>query len=353
MEILENQFRGGGMSLGENVPFPSTNIGAVRALLSHCPAAKETPLEQAESLAQSAGVGAMHVKDERHRMGLGSFKALGAAYVIACDAAEAAGDGLPDETTLSGRTYITASAGNHGLSVAAGARIFGAKAIVFLSENVPEAFKGRLEALGATVYVEGSDYQQSMDAAMAMGEEQGFTLLSDTSWDAYLEPPHPLTEGYLAMSGEAVEQLGTTPTHIFLQAGVGGLACSVAAYARHVWGDEPMIVVVEPTEAPALHHSIHEGRLATSSGGVSSMGRLDCKEASLIALNGLARDADYFMLLSDEEVENELPLLAGSGLETSPSGGAGLVGALVAGRAGELGLNKDSVVLTCLSEGPA
>ena len=36
------------------------------------------------------------------------------------------------------------------------------------------------------------------------------------------------------------------------------------------------------------------------------MGRLDQAEAS-VALNGLARDADRFVLLSDDEVEDVMP----------------------------------------------
>ena len=71
--------------------------------------------------------GNLWVKDERERMGLGSFKALGAAYVIASDAQSLTES--PCSTTLEGKTYVTASAGNHGLSLAAGAKIFGAKAI--------------------------------------------------------------------------------------------------------------------------------------------------------------------------------------------------------------------------------
>ena len=48
----------------------------------------------------------------------------------------------------------------------------------------------------------------------------------------------------------------------------------------------------------------------------------------MIALNGLARDADGFILLSDTQVEQQMPVLAEYGLATTPSGGAGLVAAM-------------------------
>ena len=97
----------------------------------------------------------------RGRMGLGSFKALGAAYVIAHEA---------QLGSLEGRTYVTASAGNHGMSVAAGAKVFGAKSVIYLSETVPAVFADRLREKGAEVVIEGSDYEASMAGAQAAAE---------------------------------------------------------------------------------------------------------------------------------------------------------------------------------------
>ena len=71
------------------IPFPSVDADRPSTLLTRCPAAGVTPLHDVPALAQAAGVGHLHIKDERARMGLGSFKALGAAYVIARDAEDA------------------------------------------------------------------------------------------------------------------------------------------------------------------------------------------------------------------------------------------------------------------------
>jgi diaminopropionate ammonia-lyase len=131
-------------------------------------------------------------------------------------------------------------------------------------------------------------------------------------------------EGYLAMAAEITRQMPAPPTHIFLQAGVGGLAGACAAWFREVWGDAPQIIVVEPAAAPALQASIAAGRPVVAKGPVSCMGRLDCKEPSLIALNGLARDADLFVTVSESDARSILPRLADAGMATTPSGGAGL-----------------------------
>jgi diaminopropionate ammonia-lyase len=275
-------------------------------------------------------------------MGLGSFKALGAAYVIACDAAATGAQDMG--RALEGRTYVTASAGNHGLSVAAGARVFGARAVVYLAETVPEGFAARLRDKGAEVVREGADYAASMAAAEAAAAAGAGTLLSDSSWPGYMDVPHRLMEGYLAMAAEITAQAEAPFDVIALQAGVGGMAAAVAAHLRAVWGDGPRIVVVEPAFAPALIESIRAGRPVETEGPVSAMGRLDCKVPSLIALKGLARDADAFVTVTEEEVADVLPWLAARGLATTASGAAG-VAALRA-----MGLGEGTRALAILSE---
>jgi len=327
-----------------SAPLPAADPAPVAQLLALCPAHARTPLLDVAQLADKAGVAQLFVKDERARMGLGSFKALGAAYAIAREAAEAGG---PWETALSGRTFVTASAGNHGLSVAAGARLFGARARIFLARTVPEGFAARLADKGAEVVRAGATYEQSMAAAERAAEQGDGTLLSDSSWPGYTELPWRVMEGYLQLAAEAAEQIGTPPTHILLQAGVGGLAAAVAAHARAVWGDAPTIVVVEPAAAPALIESVRAGRLVTAQGPVSAMGRLDCKTPSMIALAGLARDADLFVTVDEEEAQAAVRALAEAGLATTPSGAAGVAALL----AGLQGLGAEARVLAFLSEG--
>ena len=346
MRIVKNPHRGKG-KLAPDAPYPSTDAARVSGLLGMCPKFAETDLVSAENLAPVSG---FWVKDERSRMGLGSFKALGAAYVIARQAFEQTK--TPNAETLKGRTYVTASAGNHGLSVAAGAKTFGASAIVYIAETVPETFADRLRDINAVPVRAGADYAASMREAAKATQDNGWILLSDSSWEGYTELPHTLMEGYLQMAAEAAEQMPRRPTHIFLQAGVGGLAGAVAAYARQVWGDAPVITVVEPEAAPALQASIEAGSCVFAPGPDSVMGRLDCKEPSLIALNGLARDADWFLTLSDEAVCEHLPAMAAEGLETTASGGAGIAAAMNGQVQSALGIGPASTVLCFLSEVP-
>jgi diaminopropionate ammonia-lyase len=343
-DILTNPRRGSGITA--DAPLPIDDASGVARLLAACPAHAPTPLHDVPALAARAGVGHVYLKDERARMGLGSFKALGAAHAIAREASQNVQDG-DWARALSVRIYVTASAGNHGLSVAAGARLFGARAVIYLAETVPEAFAERLAAKGAQVVRAGATYEESMAAAEEAARAPGHTLLSDSSWPGYTELPLRVMEGYLQLAAEVAAQIDAAPTHILLQAGVGGLAAAVAAHARTVWGDAPTIIVVEPDAAPALIESIRAGHAVTVQGPVSAMGRLDCKAPSLIALRGLARDADLFVTISEEEAARAVSILAEEGFATTPSGAAGIA-ALFAG----LDCGPDARVMAILSEGP-
>ncbi|MCR8725508.1 pyridoxal-phosphate dependent enzyme [Frigidibacter sp. ROC022] len=347
MEYLSNPCRGRGLSHPDlaEVPWPLADPSAARALYAQCPKAAETPLTGAPGLATEAGIGTLLVKDERGRMGLGSFKALGAAHVIARDAAEG---------RARGSTYVTASAGNHGLSVAAGAAAFGARARIYLAETVPESFAARLQDAGAEVRRAGASYEDSMQAALQAARTEGLELLSDSSWPGYTSRPLVLMEGYLILFAELAAQIGPPPTHVVVQAGVGGLAGAAAAFMRAVWGDGPRIVVVEPAAAPALQASIRAAGPVTAPGPVSIMGRLDCKEPSLIALKGLARDADAFVTITEDEAAHGTRRAEANGLASTPSGAAGIAALLAAGPEERAALELDarSRVLAILTEAP-
>ena len=166
----------------------STDVEAVRKLLAMCPVAAETPLVTSDTLARNLGINKLWLKDERNRMGLGSFKALGATFVIASHAANKVAKEKTDDDwkkSLSGETYVSASAGNHGLSLAAGARIFGAKAVIYLSKNVPSTFADRIRSYGAGVVIHGDDYEESLQGAQDAAQENNWFLLSDVTWDGY------------------------------------------------------------------------------------------------------------------------------------------------------------------------
>jgi len=357
MDTLKNPWLGKGLpdTAGLADGDVSRTPAVATAFLENSPDKRPTPLLDLPDLAEALGIAALYVKDERVRMGLGSFKALGASYAIAKQAGQRLQEGGATHlaTALEGMTFACASAGNHGLSLAAGAPLFGAKAVIFVSETVPEAFAVRLQKRGARVVRAGATYEDSMAAVQTQADEAGWILLPDSTWPGMTAPGRDVMEGYLIMGQEIAGQIPAPPTHVFLQAGVGGLAAACAVSARITWGRDVTIVVVEPEDAPALKASIEAGKPVAAPGPVSIMGRLDCKEPSHLALKYLAREADDFVTISDSEAADTVDWLARHNLSTTASGAAGVAALHHADEwRSALNLTARSRVLCYLSEGP-
>lgn len=335
---------------------------------------RPTPLHALPALARELGVGAVFVKDEGFRLGLGSFKALGGAYaVVRLTLEEAArrlgraveiGEWRSDAVRVvaSGMTFGCATDGNHGRSVAQGAALVGAKAAIFVHSGVSDERAAAIARFGAEVIRVAGTYDDSVVESARVCAERGWTLVSDTSWPGYERIPSMVMQGYGATAREALRELPEPPTHVFMQAGVGGLAAAVAGRLALVFGDaRPTFVVVEPSRCACLAQSARVGRLVKVEPGERTvMAMLECYEPSFVAWRVLSRAADAFMTVEDEDavaVMNRLarPSGADPAIVSGESGGAGLAGLIRAAASDEaraaLGLGARSRVLLVNSEG--
>lgn len=333
-----------------------------------------TPLVSLDGLAAQTGVARIFYKQEAGRFGLGSFKALGGAYAVyrllAAMIAEKTGVTPAPEDILSGRhsdivstvTVTCATDGNHGRSVAWGARMFGCRAVIFIHETVSEARKAAIAAYGAEVIRTRGNYDDSVREAARMAAEHGWHVVSDTSYPGYTDVPRNVMQGYSLMADEAARQLGEVkPTHIFIQGGVGGLAAAVTAHFWETLGAEaPTVVVVEPDTAACLLESAVAGAPTAVGGDLDTiMAGLACGEPSIIAWPILAGGVSAFMAIPDAAAAETMRLLAsgkaGATLVGGESGVAGLAGFLTAAARPDwsetLGLDENSVVLCFGSEG--
>jgi diaminopropionate ammonia-lyase len=294
------------------------------AFLAACPAHKPTPLHTLASFAKTHGLSSAHVKDEGHRMGLKSFKALGGAYavmtLVLAEAGKALGRTLEpadlqnDEVRSIAQTMTVTCAtdGNHGRSVAAGARIAGCKAVILMHAGVSDARVTAIASFGAEVIRVAGTYDDSVAEAARLAETHGWTVVSDTSYAGYESIPLTVMQGYTVMAGEAFDALPQPPTHIFLQAGVGGVVAAVAAHALDVFGAAmPKIIVVEPERAACLFASAAAGQLtAAPHAEATIMGMLECYQPSQLAWEVLASLADGFLTLPEEAATNAMNALA-------------------------------------------
>jgi diaminopropionate ammonia-lyase len=273
-----------------------------------------TPLIRLDGLARGLGVGSIHYKDEAHRFGLRSFKALGGAYavlrVIQQHVAASSADlrlGAHADIAQS-ITVTTATDGNHGRAVAWGASQFGCRAVIYVPRACSPAREHAIAGFGAQVIRTTLDYDDTVRQCADDAKRNGWQVVTDTSWEGFEEIPKIVMEGYTVMATEACEQIGESPTHVFVQAGVGGLAAAVCGHFP-----ESRFIVVEPEHAAGLFASARAGRPERAPGEVHTvMAGLECGEVSPIAWRILDRGADYFMTVRDSAVPPCLRLLAKS-----------------------------------------
>jgi len=304
-----------------------------------------TPLHALPALAAELGVGAIHIKDEGSRLGLGSFKALGGSYAVIRLVLEEASRRLgrpidvaelhtPEvRAVAAGMTFACATDGNHGRSVAQGAQLVGARAAIFVHSGVSNERVAAIARFGARmIRVEGT-YDDSVAEAARVAAERGWIVVSDTSWPGYERIPGLVMQGYTAMVRETLRQLPEPPTHVFVQAGVGGVAAAVAGHLALVLGDRrPTFVVVDPARAACLFETARAGRpVKIEHGEPTVMAMLECYEPSLVAWRVLSRVADAFMTVDEEDavaVMNRLARPVGNdpAIVAGESGGAGLAG---------------------------
>jgi diaminopropionate ammonia-lyase len=219
-----------------------------------------------------------------------------------------------------------------------------------------------MASFGAIVTRVDGSYDDSIRIAAETAGREGWTVVSDTAWDGYEQIPLTVMQGYTATAGEALDALPEPPTHVFVQAGVGGLAAAVAAYSGQRLGvAAPKIVVAEPARAACLHASAGAGRAVTIPHGEPTvMAMLECATPSPLAWEVLHHLADGYVTLAEEEAGAAMRLLANplpgdAAIVAGESGCTGLAGALqclddTAAQA-HLGLGEDSRILVFNSEG--
>jgi diaminopropionate ammonia-lyase len=334
-----------------------------------------TPLLSMRGLARRLHVAELLLKDESHRFGLGSFKALGgpyAAYRLIGDRLHLGG---PHDGTLLEHlrayagsapmpTLSCATDGNHGRAVAWAAAQIGCDCVIYLHDRVSDCREAALRNYGARIVRVAGTYDESVRVAHRAAREFDWVLVTDTSFDESDPSPTFVMAGYVLLIEEIRLQLGRAPppTHMFLQAGVGGLAAAAIRGAQRAWpGHMPRIVVVEPVAADCVFRSIEAGRPTQSRGSQDTlMAGLACGNVSYLAWPTLRTSVDDALALPEkgiaaamkllsQGVEDDTPLMIG---ESGVAGLSALIAALGSSTlTHNLGLTPESRILVFGTEG--
>ncbi|NGM87964.1 diaminopropionate ammonia-lyase [Parapusillimonas sp. SGNA-6] len=369
----------------QHVPYPEQlkktlslqGFEKAKGAIANWPGYEPTPLRRLDGLAARLDVKGVYYKDESSRFGLGSFKALGGAYAVGRllvrELSRQTGrthldvDDLrrPEfQQALKDMTVTCATDGNHGRSVAWGARQYGCRCVIYIHENVSAGREQAIASYGARVVRVPGNYDDAVRKAAQDAQEHGYFVVSDTSYPGYMDVPKDVMQGYSVMVQEAIDQIGDgqAPTHVFIQGGVGGLAAAVCAHLWEACGPaRPRLIVVEPDKAACLFESARAGKPVAVQGELDTvMAGLACGEVSLLAWDILASGAFAFMTIPDEAALAAMRELAAAEVGDTPivageSAVAGVAGCAIA--AGNetwrqrLHLDQDSQVLFFASEG--
>ena len=310
-----------------------------------------TPLIKLSKLSKELDLKNIFYKDESKRFDLKSFKALGGAYAV-----EKISKGNKDITVS------TATAGNHGRSVAWGAKRLGLKCKIFISEFVSDERGQAMKNLGAEVIKVNGNYEKSLIECIKQSTENGWQIVQDVAWDNYLLVPKYTMAGYSVMMKEIFDQLQNNQiTHIILQAGVGGMAGAMIAGIARYLTNIPTTMVVEPDSAACVLESIKTGKIEKIDiKRESLMGGMSCGEVSLVPWEILKNSVKYCISLPDDDIAKTMKLLGNASFsnekiiagENSAPGVISLIASCEDQKIKkELNLNSNSNVLVIGCEG--
>jgi len=259
-----------------------------------------TPLIELNKLSKELGLNKIFYKDESKRFDLKSFKALGGAYAV-----EKVSKGNKDITVA------TATAGNHGRSVAWGAKRLGLKCKIFISEFVSDARGQAMSDLGADVVKVKGNYERSLIECIQQSTDNNWQIVQDVAWEGYLMVPKFTMAGYTVMMREIADQITNDQiTHIILQAGVGGMAGAMVAGIARYLNYIPTTIVVEPDSAACVLESIRSGKIEKIEiKRESLMGGMSCGEVSLVPWEILKDSVKYCISLPDDDIAKTMKLL--------------------------------------------
>ena len=259
-----------------------------------------TPLIELNKLSKELNLNKIYYKDESKRFNLKSFKALGGAYAV-------------EKVSKGNKNIIvaTATAGNHGRSVAWGAKRLGLECKIFISEYVSDARGQAMADLGADVIKVSGNYEKSLIECIKQSTNNNWQIVQDVAWKDYMLVPKYTMAGYSVMMKEIVDQIKKDQiTHIILQAGVGGMAAAMVAGIARYLNNIPATIVVEPDSAACVLESIRTGKIEKIDiKRESLMGGMSCGEVSLVPWEILKNSVKYCISLPDDDIAKTMKLL--------------------------------------------
>src|SRR5438309_6864395 len=252
----------------------------------------------------------------------GAFKVRGGVNLVGSYRTARGSERVKDATSASDRgTLITASTGNHGQSIAYAGRLFGARVIIYAPvENVNESKMQAMRDLGAEVRLHGRDFDEARGEAERVAQAEGYRYVHSAN-----EPT--LIAGVGVIGLEIFDDLSNVEV-IIAPAGGGSCASGNCIVAKHL-NPKVRVIAVQSERAPAMWH-------AWGSRSLEAYPTMETKHEGLATrvpfelTNKILWDfLDDFVLVSDEEIDAAIRLLAQHAKQVAEGAGAASLAAAI------------------------
>ncbi len=246
---------------------------------------RPTPLHTYSGLNELLGT-EVWIKHENHQP-IGAFKVRGGLNLAA---------NLSPEERKAG--LFTASTGNHGQSVAYGAKVSGVKATIAVPEGANAEKVAAMRGLGAEVIFHGPDFDTAREWIGSVAEAEQGRFVGPTE--------EVLIAGVGTYGLEIMEDLPEVDT-IIVPVGAGSGACGTSIASKSI-NPKVEVIAAQSAQAPAMQLSWQSGELRTAEMNSFAEGvatRVPFANTQRIMRHYL----DDFVLVDDDQIKQAIKLL--------------------------------------------
>ena len=264
---------------------------------------RKTSLTFSDTFSQITG-STVYLKNEFEQK-TGSFKLRGAYYKIKT---------LTEDERKNG--VVAASAGNHAQGVAFASSLEKINCTIVMPKNASPAKVAATRGYGATVILEGKNYDESWIKAQEIAKTTNATIIH-----AFDDTQIISAQGVIGL--EIIEQLSDVD-EVYVPIGGGGLAAGVLIAIKEK-NPNVKIIGVESKSFPSMKNSLESGKLETIDGGFTVADGISVRTPGKQTFEIIKDKIDEIVLVDDDEIIKTMFLLMErSKSVVEPAGAAGL-----------------------------
>ena len=219
------------------------------------------------------------------------------------------------------RSFVAASTGNHGQSLAFAGKLFASRVIIYApAENVNETKMRAIRNFGAEVRLHGRDFDEARQECERVADEQGFRYVHSAN-------EAKLIAGVGTIGLEIFEDL---PDVDVIIAPAGGGSCAAGnCIVAHELNPNVSVIAVQSEAAPAMwnawrNHTLEPyPTMKTEHEGLATRVPFELTNKILWEL------LSDFVLVTDAEINNCVRLLAKHGKQVAEGAGAASLAAAI------------------------